>query len=96
MHPTLAQDKLSRDAARKEYILKRYGPHAPKREVAVSIHSFNAGWELHRQMELQDTEKPMKYKTEELYDADPKCEHEVYSAPSGGVKCKKCTGWFCF
>lgn len=32
----------------------------------------------------------------ELFDADPKCEHEIVDAPSGGVKCTKCTGWFCF
>jgi len=33
---------------------------------------------------------------EDLFGSDPNCEHEVVSAPGGGVKCKKCTGWFCF
>ncbi|MDD5649987.1 MAG: hypothetical protein PHF86_06165 [Candidatus Nanoarchaeia archaeon] len=32
----------------------------------------------------------------ELFDADPKCEHEIVDVPGGGVKCTKCTGWFCF
>jgi hypothetical protein len=32
----------------------------------------------------------------ELWDADPKCDHEVVDAPGGGVKCNKCKGWFCY
>lgn len=40
---------------------------------------------------------PTKEKlTDELYDADPHCKHEVKDAPGGGVKCAKCPGWFCF
>ena len=31
-----------------------------------------------------------------LFDADPKCNHEVICAPGGGVKCRKCRGWFCY
>lgn len=31
-----------------------------------------------------------------LYNADPNCKHELYNAPGGGVKCKHCSGWFCF
>jgi hypothetical protein len=30
----------------------------------------------------------------ELYDADPNCEHEVVAQWSG-VKCSKCSGWYC-
>ena len=41
-------------------------------------------------------EEPIVNETRELYDADPNCEHEVYGAPGGGVKCKHCRGWFCF
>lgn len=33
---------------------------------------------------------------DELWDADPKCQHDIQIAPGGGVKCTKCRGWFCF
>lgn len=33
---------------------------------------------------------------EELFHANPKCNHQIANAPGGGVKCKKCTGWFCY
>lgn len=29
----------------------------------------------------------------ELWDADP---NVTYAAPGGGVKCRKCPGWFCY
>jgi hypothetical protein len=29
-----------------------------------------------------------------LYNADPDCEHDVQPV-SSGVKCTKCTGWYC-
>lgn len=32
---------------------------------------------------------------EELYNADPDCEHNIVSASGGGVKCTKCNGWYC-
>jgi len=32
----------------------------------------------------------------ELFNADPNCKHEVVGAPGGGVKCRKCKGWFCY
>ncbi len=32
---------------------------------------------------------------EELFDADPTCEHDV-RAQQSGVKCSKCSGWFCY
>lgn len=35
-------------------------------------------------------------KTDELYNADPNCEHEVIHKLSGGIACIKCTGWFCY
>lgn len=31
-----------------------------------------------------------------LFNASETCRHAVASAPGGGVKCSKCTGWFCF
>jgi len=33
---------------------------------------------------------------QELYDADPNCEHKIEAQFSGGIKCVKCGGWFCF
>lgn len=33
---------------------------------------------------------------EELWNADPNCEHNIISMPSGGVKCTKCKGWCCY
>lgn len=30
-----------------------------------------------------------------LYDADPNCKHKIVSLWSG-VKCSKCSGWFCY
>jgi hypothetical protein len=33
---------------------------------------------------------------EELWHADPNCQHDIRSAPGGGVKCSKCPGWFCY
>ncbi|MBE3085603.1 MAG: hypothetical protein IMZ64_05225 [Bacteroidetes bacterium] len=33
----------------------------------------------------------------DLFNADPNCDHNIVCAPSGGgVKCTKCTGWFCY
>ena len=32
---------------------------------------------------------------DELWDADPTCKHEIECAPGGGVKCTKCSGWYC-
>lgn len=39
-------------------------------------------------------EKP-KY-NQELFNADPDCDHEVRAQPRGGVKCLHCAGWFCY
>jgi hypothetical protein len=39
--------------------------------------------------------KPATYK-DTLWEADPNCDHHVVCAPGGGVKCTKCTGWFCY
>lgn len=33
---------------------------------------------------------------QELWDADLNCDHDIQSAPGGGVKCTKCRGWFCY
>lgn len=36
------------------------------------------------------------YEDDDLYAATPGCEHEVVRASGGGVKCRKCPGWFCY
>lgn len=35
-------------------------------------------------------------KDEELWQANPDCEHNIICAPGGGIKCTKCSGWFCW
>ena len=44
---------------------------------------------------MEESEQNQK---EELWDADPNCKHEIYSDfyGGGGIKCKKCSGWFCY
>ena len=32
----------------------------------------------------------------ELVNADKDCDHDIQPVLSGGVKCVKCSGWFCF
>lgn len=32
----------------------------------------------------------------ELYNADSNCDHNIVPQLSGGVKCIKCGGWFCY
>lgn len=39
--------------------------------------------------------RTVEYKDRILYHADPNCEHDVQPQWSG-VKCTKCTGWFCY
>ena len=34
------------------------------------------------------------YKTD-LWDADPNCEHELDPKCYSGVRCLKCSGWYC-
>ena len=34
--------------------------------------------------------------TQELWDANPNCVHDIQPAPGGGVRCTKCSGWFCY
>lgn len=31
-----------------------------------------------------------------LYGAEEDCYHEVVAADGGGVRCRKCPGWFCY
>lgn len=32
----------------------------------------------------------------QLYDADPKCKHELDPYCFDGIRCKKCGGWNCY
>jgi len=31
-----------------------------------------------------------------LWEADDNCDHEIVYPPGGGMKCRKCRGWFCY
>jgi hypothetical protein len=42
---------------------------------------------------MNDEEKEIE--EEELWDADPNCDHEIVDKWSG-IECKKCKGWFCY
>lgn len=33
---------------------------------------------------------------DELWNANPNCDHRVISPSGGGVKCIKCNGWICY
>ena len=39
--------------------------------------------------------RPLKVELNELWEADPKCKHNIIAAPGGGIKCTKCRGWCC-
>jgi hypothetical protein len=49
--------------------------------------------------QLRDATKKVEDKayryTQDLWDADADCDHDIVDAPGGGVKCTKCTGWYC-
>lgn len=45
---------------------------------------------------MKQDKKKEKHWWEELYNADENCEHDIQPAIGGGVKCTKCSGWFCF
>lgn len=32
----------------------------------------------------------------ELFNEDPGCAHNIVSSRGGGIKCTKCSAWFCF
>lgn len=43
--------------------------------------------------------KPKTWKLppgEELWEADPNCDHDITSGIGGGIRCVKCRGWFCY
>ena len=39
--------------------------------------------------------QPLEYNGE-LFSADLNCKHEIYAKMTGGIKCRKCPGWFCY
>ena len=52
--------------------------------------------EWHSEKEAKEAYKRSRmYKPGDLYNADPNCDHNIIDSPGGGVKCTKCTGWFC-
>jgi len=47
-------------------------------------------------LDIEDKFDSSKYKySDHLYSADPNCDHDVQTLWSG-VKCRKCSGWFCY
>ena len=44
---------------------------------------------------VEDEEVNKDYQGE-LFDADPNCKHELILRYGGGVKCRKCGGWYCY
>ena len=45
---------------------------------------------------MDNEERDMIVDEQDLWDADPDCNHEVVDAPGGGIVCTKCGGWFCW
>lgn len=64
-----------------------------RRRVIVEQHYTAEGKlvEVIAEVEVITEVKAVK---QELWDADPKCEHDV-QAQWSGIKCVKCGGWFC-
>lgn len=58
---------------------------------------WTTGWNLMNEEYVgAEEDKTVKGYADELYDADPNCDHVIVNAPGGGVKCEKCSGWFCY
>lgn len=65
-----------------------------KKEISEAIDSMSdeellenfPGWEII---------KPDEYYDGELYDADPECKHVLDPGCYNGIKCLKCSGWYC-
>ena len=66
---------------------KQYGP-IPYKKVPRTKEGLER--KVHRL-----PKKKLRYDGE-LWNEDPNCEHEVEPSPGGGVKCTKCSGWFCY
>lgn len=52
--------------------------------------------QIKREAQVRPTESIIHGYTGELYNADPNCKHIIVAQLSGGVKCTKCGGWFCY
>jgi hypothetical protein len=50
----------------------------------------------HLEEPVEDKGNVVNDEEHDLFDADPNCEHETKLHPSGGIVCKKCSGWFCY
>lgn len=64
-------------------------------------------WEVHdcddtencsfcKQLKRKFVKNNKKRKREELWNADPNCNHNIVCASGGGIKCTKCNGWYCY
>ncbi|PHE64435.1 hypothetical protein COF68_06250 [Bacillus toyonensis] len=50
----------------------------------------------HMDYDVEYTGSKRILEDEPLYNADENCEHDIQPANGGGVKCTKCSGWFCY
>lgn len=49
-----------------------------------------------RELEAPKEDEDGKPYNGHLYSTDPDCKHKVVHATGGGVRCTKCSGWFCY
>lgn len=74
-----------------------------KNEIGETL-AFCELWDEWRNVTLGDCfgncesqEEEYEYlRNTKLYNADPNCNHNIVPQLSGGVKCTKCGGWFCY
>ena len=59
-------------------------------------HLIQTGENIGISDDAEELSTPELYADQELWDADHNCVHDIQSAPGGGVKCTKCSGWFCY
>lgn len=59
-------------------------------------HLIQTGEDIGISDDAEELSTPELYADQELWDADPSCQHDIQAQPSGGIKCTKCRGWFCY
>ena len=65
--------------------------------VSVAIHIFRK--ELSKTNSLINLTQEHEMSQEDsqiLFDADPNCNHTYDQKCMSGIKCNKCSGWFCY
>lgn len=59
-------------------------------------HLIQTGENIGISDDAEELSTPELYADQELWEADPNCVHDIQAQPSGGIKCTKCRGWFCY